>query len=262
MANFMTLRRKLAIATWSPAREASIYGKVTLDVEPVLHYLKQINAHATEKITITHFVGKAVARALASAPSFNGRIVWGRYVPHKSVDIAFLVNLAEGKDLGKVKVCDVPAKSLQQIATDINKGAQRLRQGRDKNYNKSKLALRLFPTWLIRPIINILGYLSAVVGIPLPIFGLEAFPFGSCIITNIGSFGVEEAYVPPTPFAHVPVYVTITAIKQQPTVRNGQITTAQQLVLTFTIDHRFADGYELSQMMHQLKDAFANPSQL
>lgn len=263
MPHGMTPRRKLAIATWSPAREASIYSRVTFDVEPVLTYLQHINEQATEhKVTITHFVGKAMAHALSSAPSVNGRIVWGRYVPHKSVDIAFLVNIAQGKDLGKVKVRDVPAQSLQQIAAALNKGADRLRQGRDKNHNKSKLALRLLPTWLIKPAMSLLGYLAAAVGVALPLFGLEAFPFGSCIITNVGSFGAQEVYVPPTPFAHVPLYVVITTIKQRPVVRQGQIVVGQQLDLTFTIDHRFADGCQLAQMMHQLQDVFANPSQL
>ena len=262
MAYVMTSRRKLAIATWSSICEASVYGKVTFDMEPALAYLQKINTDAVEKITITHFVGKAVAHALSREPSFNGRIAWGRYLPHTSVDIAFLVNMAEGKDLGKVKVCDVPAKSLEQIACDLNQGAKRLREGRDKNYNKSKLALRSLPTWLIRPIMSLFGYLSGALGLSLSLFGLEAFPFGSCIITNVGSFGVEEVYVPPTPFAHVPLYVAITAIRQRPVVRNGQIVIGQQLDLTFTVDHRFADGCQLARMMHSLKDVFANPSQL
>ena len=260
----MTPRRKLAVATWSSTCDASIYLKLTVDVDPVLTHLRQMNANATDKITITHFVGKAVGHVLSIVPNLNGRIAWGRYVPHKSVDIAFLVNMDQGRNLGRVKVRDVSTKSLSHIASDLHQGTQHLRQGSDKNHNKGEYALRILPTWLIRPIVNFLGYLSGAIGIPLPLFGMEAFPFGSCVITNVGSFGVDnaEAYVPSAPFIHVPLYVVILAMMQRPVVRNGQVTIAQQMDLTFTIDHRFVDGYAIAQFVYHIKKAFSNPSQI
>ena len=34
-----------------------------------------------------------------------------------------------------------------------------------------------------------------------PGLGLEAFPFGSAVITSVGMMGLDEGFAPPTPFA-------------------------------------------------------------
>ena len=65
-------RRKLAIATWSAPREGNIYGKLTVNAEPALAYLAALTEATGENVTLTHFVGKAVATALASSPGLNG----------------------------------------------------------------------------------------------------------------------------------------------------------------------------------------------
>ena len=91
-------RRKLAIATWAAPREGNIYGKLTVDAGPALAFLDKVRAQTGEKVTITHLVGRAVALALAQAPTLNGRIVWGAYRPFDTVDVAFLVAL-EGMGL-------------------------------------------------------------------------------------------------------------------------------------------------------------------
>src|SRR5205807_904672 len=100
----MSTRRKLAIATWSAPREGNIYGKLTVDATQALAYVQHLREATGEKVTLTHLVGKACAEALKHAPTLNGRILFGRYIPHATVDIAFVVALEEGKDLAKAKV--------------------------------------------------------------------------------------------------------------------------------------------------------------
>ena len=101
----MSTRRKLAIASWSAPQEGNIYGKLTVDAtRPGLSGTPA--QHDGQRVSITHLVGKAVSMALAQAPTLNGRVVFDRFIPFSTVDIAFLVALEEGKDLAKAKVCD------------------------------------------------------------------------------------------------------------------------------------------------------------
>ena len=100
----MTTRRKLAIATWDSPREGNIYGRLVLDTAEVRRYLAWVREESGEKVTLTHFVGACVAEALKATPSLNGRIWLGRYLPHETVDISFLVALEEGGDLGKARI--------------------------------------------------------------------------------------------------------------------------------------------------------------
>ena len=113
-------RRKLAIATWSAPSEGNIFGKLTVDVSNALMYLEHVRTTSGEKVTLTHLVGKAVANALAQAPSLNGRIVWGTYVEHKTVDVTYLVVLEGGKDLAKAKVPEADKKTVAGIAQSLS----------------------------------------------------------------------------------------------------------------------------------------------
>lgn len=250
-------RRKLAIATWSPPAEGNIYGKLTLDVGDALQYVEHLRKKDGEKVTIAHVVGKAVGKALEAAPGLNGRIVFGKFVPHQSVDVTFLVALENGKDLAKTKIANTNERTISDIAHELGKGASKLRDGKDEGFEKSKGLLRALPTWLLKPILSMTGYVTSALGIPA--MGLEAFPFGSAIITNVGSFGLEEAYAPPTPFARVPVLILVGAVKDQPAAVKGEVVVRPMLTITATIDHRFIDGAELAILAKIVRQGIEQP---
>ncbi|RME01339.1 MAG: 2-oxo acid dehydrogenase [Deltaproteobacteria bacterium] len=258
----MTTRRKLAIATWSPPREGNIYGKLTVDATQALAYLEFLRERSGEKVTITHLVGKAVAEAMKRAPSLNGRIVFGRYVPYDTVDISYLVVLEEGANLAKAKICDADRKSVADIARELRELAERLRKGKDADFEKSKGLIRLLPTWLLRWMIAGIGFLATGLGLEIRALGVERFPFGSCIITSVGMFGLEEGFVPPTPFARVPVYVLIGSITERPVVVAGKIVVQPRLTLTATIDHRFIDGFQGGILAKVVREVLENPWRL
>lgn len=254
----MSTRKKLAIATWSSPREGNIYGKLTLDLTKTLQYI-DILRQKGQRITITHIVGNAAGKALKRTPDLNGRIVWGRYVPHETADIAFLVSLDGGGDLAKVKVCDVDKKTNLDIANELKARAENLRCGKDEAFERSKPMLRWMPTWLLRPLVWAIGYVVGAIGMEIKALGLEKFPFGSCIVTSVGMFGIDEGYAPPTPFARVPVYLAITRIKERPVARNGQMIIRPELDLMATIDHRFIDGHQGAMLAKQMRELIESP---
>jgi len=256
----MTTRRKLAIATWSEPREGNIYGKLTVDAGPALAYVERVRATSGEKISMTHLVGRAVAIALSRAPTLNGRIVWGKFKPHDTVDVTFLVALEEGKDLAKAKISRADGKSTVAIARELHERAGRLREGKDSDFEKSKGVVRLLPTWLLRRVIRLVGWLTGAVGVNFRGAGLERFPFGSAIVTSVGMFGLDEGYVPPTPFARVPVYVLVGAVRDRPAVVDGQVVVRPAVTITATIDHRFIDGFQGGVLAKSMREFFADPA--
>lgn len=258
----MTVRRKLAIASWDAPREGNIYGKLTVDATEALAYLAHVRETTGEKVTITHLVGRAVGDALKQAPSLNGRILFGRYIPHDQVDVTYLVVLEGGKNLAKAKIDNIDTKSPADIAIELRELAEKLRSGKDDAFKKSQGPLAMLPTWIIRPMVKLTGWLTAALGIEVSALGLEKFPFGSCIVTSVGMFGLDEAFVPPTPFARVPVYVLIGAIKDKPAVLDGQLCIRKQLTITATIDHRFIDGFQGGVLAKVVRDRLEDPWQL
>lgn len=258
----MSTRRKLAIATWSSPREGNIYGKLTVDATEALAYLDHVRRTTGEKATITHLVGKACGAALKQAPTLNGYLRLGAYVPHDTVDIAYLVSLEEGQNLAKAKVRDVDQKSVADIARELRELAQKLHQGRDEQFKKTQGPVKALPTWLIRPVLSLTGLLTSSFGLSIPALGLEAFPFGACIVTSVGMFGLDEAFAPPTPFARVPVYVLVGALRDMPAAVGGQVVIRKQLTITATIDHRFMDGHQGGVLAKVVRGILENPWQL
>lgn len=258
----MTIRRKLAIATWSHPQEGNIYGRLSLDVHEAERYIAWLRETTGEKVTITHFIGKAIGLALEKTPSLNGRIWLGKYIPHDTVRISFLVALEEGGDLGKAKLSGVEQMNVADIAAALREKAQRLHKGEDDDFNKAKGTIKLLPTWLLKPLLGWIGWLGGAGGYSIPALGVDPYPFGSAVITSVGMLGVDEGFAPPTPFAHCPVWVCIGAIQERPAVVNGEVVPRRQLTLTATLDHRFIDGFQGGNIARMARDLFENPWQL
>jgi hypothetical protein len=257
-----TLRRKLAIASWGDPREGNIYGKMTVDATSALAYIEQVREETGQKVTMTHVVGKAVAQALAAEPTLNGYIRLGRYVPHDDVALTFLVSMEDGSDLARAKVDQAHLKPVTAIADELRAQAERLRRGQDEDWERSKGLIQALPTWVLRPLLRFTGWLTSSLGFEARALGLERFPFGSAIITSVGMFGLDEGYAPPTPFARVPLYVLIGAVREQPTVEDGEVVVRPMLTITATVDHRFIDGFQGGVLAREFHSVMADPWQL
>ncbi len=253
------LRRKLAIASWDAPREPNIYGRMTLDIEPALAYVEHQRKTSGEKVTLTTVIGKAVAMALAETPSLNGFIRFGSYVQHDKVRVAFLVALEEGKNLAKARIEDLDKKSVVEATQELKQLAEKLYKGKDDSFNKSMGPVKLLPTWVLRYLLKLTAFITTVLGVSVPALGLEAFPFGACVVTNVGVFGLDEGFVPPTPFAGVPLWVLIGAAKDAPMAVDGQVVIRKQLTITATIDHRFMDGAQGATLAKTTRKLLANP---
>lgn len=258
----MTIRRKLQIASWDEPKEGCIHGKISLDATNVLSYIEKKRKQTGDHITVTHVVGKIMGLILKEATGLNGRIVMDRFVPFKTSDVSFLTVLEGGKNLAKVKVTSIDTKPIEQIAKELEKGADKLRKGDDENFKKSMGPLHFLPTFLIRIIVFLAGYAAGALGADVPFLGLESFPFGSCLITSVGMLGVDEAFAPFTPFTRVPILVLIGAVKDGVIPIDGKVEIRKKIKITATIDHRFMDGSQGGILARVMREVFANPDLL
>lgn len=258
----MGLRRKLAIATWSSPREGNIYGKVILDARPVLEHIRKLREETGVHVTLTHFITKVLGNTLREPIDLNGYISFGRFVPHKTVDLSVAVALEGGKNLAMVKLHKVDELSVISIAQTLNKKVDELRADKDKDMKQTMSTIRWAPWFLLAPLLRIVGWLSSGLGLSIPAFGVKAFPFGAGIITNVGVFGVDEAFVPPTPFARVPLYLLVGSLRDAPYVDHNKVKVRKEITLTATLDHRFVDGAQAAVLAKKLREAFAKPEEI
>ncbi len=79
-------------------------------------------------------------------------------------------------------------------------------------------------------------------------------------ISNMGMLGVEHfAAVITPPQAAI---LAVSAIKQKPVVRNGQIVIGNTMMLTVSCDHRIVDGVVAGRFLQELRRFLENPASL
>ena len=90
--------------------------------------------------------------------------------------------------------------------------------------------------------------------------GLPRDPFGSAMVTNIGSLGLEEAYVPLVPYSRVPLLLAMGEVRKVFVVGDDDQPVVQQQMRVFaTFDHRILDGAHAARMSRKLRAVFADP---
>lgn len=256
----MSTRRRMTIATWKPPREGVIHGMITLDATEVLKYLDRAREATGEKVTITSFVGAAVGKALALEPTLNGYIAFGKYYQYDDVSVSFLVQVDGGKQLAQVLVKDIDTMTPADVAAKLQGGASHIRTGKDENFKKSAGIASKVPTWMLRRIFNLAGFMTVARGKSFG--GQPPYPFGSCIITSVGMLGVDVAFVPPTPFARVPLYVAVGAIRDMVFAIDGKPEVRKGITITATMDHRFVDGFQAATVAKAFTNFFEDPDSL
>ncbi|TYZ63046.1 hypothetical protein PybrP1_010089 [[Pythium] brassicae (nom. inval.)] len=258
----MSARRKLMIASFGPPDSGMILGTLEMDVTKTRAYIARKRAATGDHVTVTHVVLRAVGAALAHSPSVNGHLVFGNYYPAPSVDISCLVAVDGGKDLG---VCRLPAADKMDLATicaRLRGDAAKLRGGQDKEQASRNELLRLLPTYVVRPVTNVVGWLGGAVGLRVKAVGVEPYMFGACMVTSVGMMGLDLAFAPLTAYAQTPMLVTVGAIKDKAVVVDGQVVARPILTITTTIDHRYVDGSEAARMASSVKKYIEDPSLL
>jgi len=259
MDSLMKLRRKIAIATWDSPREGNIYGKLVVDVRPALAYIQTLREQHGVHVTLTHLAVRAIALTLKEPIGLNGYISFGRYIEHTTVDVSVIVALEGGQNLSMVKLQRADEMSVVEIATILNRRVNEVRSGEDSEVKQNMLTAKWVPWFLLKPLMKFIGWVSTSLGYSIPTVGIRAFPFGAGIITNVGVFGVDEAYVPPTPFAGVPLYLLVGTTRDAPYADEGEVKIRKEMTLTATLDHRFVDGMQAATLARTIREIFADP---
>ncbi len=256
----MSVRRKIAVATWRPSRDGRLYGRVELDATAGLAYVDQQRRVTGVPVSLTHLVGKAVATAQAEVPETCCRVAFGRIVPFPSIDVSFAVDVDGGADLGPVKVHGADAKSVAQIAAEVTERADRLRRRADPNFERSEGWARRIPMPLLRP--TLAGASVLLGGLGWPALGQPGFPLGSALVSGVSRFGLDEGYMAPVPFARAALYVLVGGVRDVPMAVDGRVVVRPRVVVTATVDHRLVDGAHAGAMARVLRRVLEHPESL
>src|SRR6266511_2118994 len=251
--------RKIAGAMWGPPDDPQVYGIIEFDATPLLALIERGRA-AGYPVTPTHLVGRAVAHALHEVPDFNVRIRGSKVIPRETVDVFFIAAVEGGKELSGVKVERADDKSVFEVAGELKERASRMKQGDDKEFAKTKNNIARMPRRFLRPSMRFSSWLTNSRNRDVKALGVKKQPFGSAMITSIGMFGIPQGFAPLARFYGMPLLVLVGEITDKPMAVDGQVVVRPVISLTATIDHRYADGWHISQLIKPFRAYLQNPA--
>jgi hypothetical protein len=266
--------RKLALGTWSAPYGPAAYGVLDLECDRVLDWAARARAASGEKITLTHVVGKAAALAIAAAPESNGFASFGRLMLRETVDVFFQVAFFDGDkrgasgaerearrdaNLAGAKVRRADAKDVVAIARELRERARAIRGRGDDATVRAANRMGGMPGPLRSLAARFGAFLSFDLGWNMSGLGIPFDPFGSCMVTNVGVFGIEAAWAPLIPYARTPICLTLGAVRDAPTAVGSKVVVRKCVSVGVVFDHRVMDGYHAGVMARRFREVFADP---
>ncbi|HXU74770.1 MAG TPA: 2-oxo acid dehydrogenase subunit E2 [Polyangia bacterium] len=255
--------RKIAIGTWRTAYDPSVYGTMELRMDEAARYIAEFREKTGKKLTLSHMMAKAAAMVLKECPDANAILRWNRVYLRKRIGVFFQVVMTDegvGKvDLSGATLYDVQDKSLAQIYDEFNEKVEKVRARKDPALEKTRSTFLGVPYFALGTVLRLISFLSYTLNLDLRRFGIPQDPFGSIMITNIGSLGLDTAYVPLVPYSRVPILIATGAVKDVPVVEEGKIVPGKVMRVNATFDHRFIDGFHASVMSRVLREWIEHP---
>lgn len=256
--------RKLAIGTWSTTYDPQVYGAMSIRMDAALAYQREFREKTGRRLTITHMMAKAAAAVFEGMPDANAILRFNRIYLRNDIAIFFQVAMKDEHtgelDLSGATVHHAETKTLLEVVDDFQATVERVRSRRDKQLEGTRSTMSKVPLMLMNSVLKTVAFLSYTLNLDLGFLGIPRDPFGSCMITNIGSLGLEEAYVPLVPYSRVPLILATGAVRKEFVVgEDDQPEVAQMMKIFATFDHRILDGAHASHMSKTMRKWFEDP---
>jgi pyruvate dehydrogenase E2 component (dihydrolipoamide acetyltransferase) len=260
-SSFNTDWRKVSAAIYRKPVDSKIFGSVEIDVTDLEKFVTQKRNEGL-KITLTHILTLIVARALdEEVPEINCFIRRGRVIHRKTVD-AMVSVLVEDREMSSVRIESAEKLNLQKLAERLSDGITLLRSGREDKTMRMKGVISNIP-WPFRGwFFSLIKLLTVSMGVSIPRIGLSANNFGSFVMTNIGSIGLDTGYPALFPVSNVALVFVMGGITTKPVVLNDEIVIRRMMTLSCALDHRVVDAIHGGRLFRYIKRKIKEPGLL
>ncbi|MEI6060076.1 MAG: 2-oxo acid dehydrogenase subunit E2 [Bacteroidota bacterium] len=253
--------RKVASSIYRRPTDSKIFGSVEIDVTDLTTYIAA-KRKAGIKATLTHVFILAAARALKTeVPELNTYIRRGNVVLREHIDVMVSV-LLPGSQMGSVLIRDADQLSLEDLVRVMSEEVKTSRKGSENKTMQMKDKLAGIPWPLRNWILRLLKTVTTDWGFSFPKLGLSANSFGSFVVSNIGSLGLDMGYPALFPSSNVSFVLILGGVNRKPMVVGDQILPRTVLSLGAALDHRVVDASHGGLLFRYLKNVVKNPQLL
>jgi pyruvate/2-oxoglutarate dehydrogenase complex dihydrolipoamide acyltransferase (E2) component len=254
--------RRLAIGSWKGPRDPSAYAALELRMERALAYMERHRTRSGQRLTVTHLVAKAAADALRRYPEANVLLRWNRPWVRQHVGVCVLVVQPEklGRvDLTTANLHEADTLALPDLAAALEARVQQVRERRDKVIERGKRRSYRIPGLLLGAALRLLSFVWYTLNLDLRWVGMPRDPFGSVAITNVGSLGLERAFVAMVPYTRVHLVLAPGSVRDEAVLEGASVVPGKVMTLTCTYDMRLIDPELAARVLKHIGAALEDP---
>ncbi len=251
--------RRVSSSIYRKPTDSKILGSVELDVTELEVYLKNQREKGI-KLTYTHFFAFAIASGIKEkVPQFNTFVRRGKIVSRKTIDVAVSVLNHDATEMSAVVVKDFEKYNLKHFTQKLNLEIVESKKGTGGVNQSGKKMLAKIP-WPFRALFfRLIRFITLDLGITSSFIGANPNQFGTFVLSNIGSVGLDVGYPALLPASNVSAVFTMGNVETLPRYVNDELLPRRILKLAATMDHRVVDGLHGGLLFKYLKWAIKHP---
>lgn len=238
--------RKLAPLIWQESKDPSVYGFFEIDV----------TGFVNKDMILPRFLASLNATFL-NHPELNSMIRFGRAVQRKKRMISVMVNIPDkNTDLSALSFEAREDLTVQELKEIVMGQGHLIRSRKDPYLGKALRLLHSLPRPIAKLFLKIYSTLIYDLNTRLGLRFLPKYPFGSVIVSNVGSLGIKKALLPLVSLARPAMLLSLGKATPEARVVNNQICIRDIAHIGVTFDHRLFDGSHAAKMLNFFESHF------
>ena len=256
--DFNTSWRLTASTIYKKPSDSKIFGSVELDVTDLEAYIANLRKGGT-KITLTHFFTLATAKAIQSeVPEFNTYLHRGKIKAFEQLVTSVSLKMPSG-EMSSIKIIEPENMNYKEVVDNLSKGIKDAIEGEESKANKMKGLLGNIPWPFRKWFFGIIKFLLIDIGVSFPSIGLSAQSFGSYIVSNVGTIGLDGGYPALMPTGNISLVLILGRVRDMPWVHEGQVVPRRIIKVSAALDHRVVDASHGGRLFNYFRRAVRNP---
>ncbi len=258
MKDFNTPWRLTASTIYRKPVDSKILGSAELDVTDLEMYISELRKKGT-RVTLTHFFTLATGRAIAEQiPEFNTYFKRGKIYPFPQLTASVSLRMPSG-EMSSIKIIHPEKKNYREAVSELTAGIEEAVKGEESGANRMKGAMGKIPWPLRKWVYGLLRFAILDLGFSIPVLGLSAQSFGTYIISNVGTLGLDGGYPALMPTGNISLVLILGRVREMPWVHEGEVVPRRIIKISAALDHRVVDAAHGGKLFNYLRKAVREP---